>query len=82
MGRKDRIVGSVGAYLLREGFSGTWETVVHRRSMRVAYSKNLLATPGGMVEKKMLSIHREFCRIASCITEGCRGNFWKRLTFV
>ena len=45
-------VGSVGAYLLREVDEGVWETVVHRRSGRVAFSRGLLATPGGLVEKK------------------------------
>ena len=49
---KDRYVGSVGAYLLREVDEGVWETVVHRRSGLVASCKNLLSTPGGLVEKK------------------------------
>ena len=49
---KGRYVGSVGAYLLREVDEGVWETVVHRRSGRVAFSRGLLATPGGLVEKK------------------------------
>ena len=47
-----RIVGSVGAYLLREVSEGVWETLVHRRSARVSSFEGLLATPGGFVEKK------------------------------
>ena len=49
---KHQIIGSVGAYLLREVSEGVWETLVHRRSKRVCFSKGLLATPGGFVEKK------------------------------
>ena len=53
IGKKNkRYVGSVGVYLLREVSDEVWETIVHRRSARVSSSPNLLATPGGFVEKK------------------------------
>ena len=51
MGKK-RHLGSVGAYLLRENSAGVWETVVHRRSSRVDYAREQVATPGGFLDKK------------------------------
>ena len=46
-----RHVGAVGVYLLRHGSNDAWETLVHRRSEKVMFSKKMLATPGGLVDR-------------------------------
>ena len=51
MPKQKRYVGTVGVYLLRHGSDETWETLVHRRSEKVGSSQNLIATPGGLVDR-------------------------------
>ena len=50
MPKSKRHPGTVGVYLLRSGVDGNWETLVHRRSDRVHYGGNCIATPGGFVD--------------------------------
>ena len=38
-------------YFLRHGRDEAWETLVHRRSAKVSFSKRQLATPGGLVDR-------------------------------
>ena len=51
MSQQKRHVGTVGVYLLRHGSDESWETLVHRRSEKVGSSRNLIATPGGLVDR-------------------------------
>ena len=47
--------GTVVAYLLQMGPEKEWTTLIHKRSEKVSWWPNKLATPGGSVDLKDLS---------------------------
>ena len=51
--KKQKHIGSVGAYLLQADDRGGWTTLMHRRSSRVSDDgNNVIATPGGSIEQR------------------------------
>ena len=75
--RKKKCIGTVGVFLLREMGDEVWETMVHRRSDEVTCSQHLLATPGGLVEKKDAVDSRGIMRLSTAFRRGLQRQVLK-----